>query len=132
MLDGDLEKWRDLIARLSLKNLLPRVTLRYADGVGAGVIRGEVVITREVLDRETGALGEVSVAYPLPAFWSEAGAAWYIGKLVAGNLDHEVFEHLCLDDKRCFDPHASQNVSLFAEKQRGDALALAERAKRQS
>lgn len=100
-----------LIARIELRHLTPRVTLRYADSAYGPLI----VISRDVLDRHTGAPREVSVAYTLPLFepsefisvpWTESRALAYIRNLIAGNLGHEVSEAFHFDGRRIFDPHA--------------------------
>lgn len=104
--------WREVIEGCSLGHLVPEVTLRHTDVVG-----GEgVVISRRVRHRDTGAWGEISVTYPLPApayLWPDArghqrAMCRFLLQHVQMNLAHEVSENFCFRGERVFDPHAPQ------------------------
>lgn len=102
---------KDVVSRCSFDGLIPKVTVRYADGPYNSPF---LVVTRETTDTDTGKHGEVTVCYDVHLLIRQRGArvprtyetwAGIVVELVSGNLSHDVREFFRFDGRAMFDPH---------------------------
>jgi len=98
-------RFRQLAARLELRGVLA--------GARVAVDDGEVVVTYDAPERDTGAPGSRESRTRLPMEWmtwsagaSEVDVVRFLRRCLLDALEHELDEALHVDGVRVFDPHA--------------------------